>query len=279
VHHGATSQDVVDTAAMLVARRALEPLLRDARAACDAAARLADRHRDTPIQGRTLMQPALTTSFGLKVAGWLHQICNARAVLGQVRELALSVQMGGPVGARPPAIAGHVAADLGLREPVLPWHTDRVHPAMLASSLGVLAGALAKVAGDVVLLGQGEVGEVREGGAGRGQSSAMGHKRNPVASVSVIACVDRVPGLVATMLGAMRQEHERGAGGWQAEWGTTSELLRLTGSATAWAADLLDGLEVDTERMRANLIGDPTVPEAAGELIDRALAAHEEMTL
>ena len=279
VHQGATSQDIVDTAAMLVASRALEPLLRDAGTVCDAAARLADEHRATPIQGRTLMQPAQTTSFGLKAAGWLHGVCNARVFLIQIRESALAVQMGGTVGARSPAIAGLVAEDLGLREPVLPWHTDRVHPAMLAGALGVLAGALAKVAQDVVLLSQGEVAEVREGGdPGRGQSSAMAHKRNPVASVSVIACAERVPGLVQTTLSAMPQEHERAAGRWQAEWGTLSDLLRLTGSAAAWGADLLTGLEVDTERMRANIVqGDGTVPEAASELIDRALAAHEGM--
>src|SRR4051812_36812832 len=279
VHHGATSQDIVDTAAMLVAERVLAPLLRDATAVCDAAARLADEHRATPIQGRTLMQPAVVTSFGLKAAVWLHGVCNARAVLAQVRERALTVQMGGPVGARSPAIAELVAQDLGLRDPVMPWHTDRVHPAMLASALGVLAGALAKVAQDVVLLSQGEVAEVREGGDGRGLSSAMAHKRNPVAAVSVIACAERVPGLVQTMLAAMPQEHERAAGRWQAEWGTLTDLLRLTGSGAAWAADLLANLEVDPERMRANLIGDDAaVPPSAGELIDRALAAHREMT-
>ena len=279
VHHGATSQDIVDTAAMLVASRALEPLLRDAGAVCDAAARLADEHRATPVQGRTLMQPARTTSFGLKAAGWLHGVCNARAVLVQVRDRALAVQMGGPVGARSPAIAGLVAEDLGLREPVMPWHTDRVHPAMLAGALGVLAGALAKIAQDVVLLAQAEVAEVREGGdPGRGQSSAMAHKRNPVASVSVIACAERVPGLVQTMLAAMPQEHERAAGRWQAEWGTLSDLLRLTGSAAAWGADLVANLEVDAERMHANIVqGDRTVPDAASELIDRALDAHRGM--
>lgn len=279
VHHGATSQDIVDTAAMLVAKRALDPLLTDAGTVCDAAARLADQHRATPIQGRTLMQPAQTTSFGLKAAGWLHGVCNARAVLVQIRERALAVQMGGPVGARSPEIAGLVAEELRLRDPVMPWHSDRVHPAMLASALGVLAGALAKVAQDVVLLSQGEVAEVREGGGpDRGRSSAMAHKRNPVASVSVIACAERVPGLVQTMLAAMPQEHERAAGRWQAEWGTLSDLLRLTGSAAAWGADLLTGLEVDTKRMRANLVGDDaTVPEGASELIDRALAAHEGM--
>jgi 3-carboxy-cis,cis-muconate cycloisomerase len=279
VHHGATSQDIVDTAASLIARRALAPLLRDAAAAGDACARLADEHRDTPILGRTLMRPALATSFGLKAAGWTRAICEARGLLADVRDRALDVQMGGPVGARDPAIAAHVAEELGLTEPALPWHANRVRPAALASALGVMAGPLVKIAQDVVLMAQAEVGELREGGdPGRGRSSAMAHKRNPVASVSVIACATRVPGLVQTILAAMPQEHERAAGRWQAEWGTLTDLLRLTGSAAAWAADLLEHLEVDPQRMRANLGDrDPAIPEAASELIDRALLAHREM--
>jgi 3-carboxy-cis,cis-muconate cycloisomerase len=138
--------------------------------------------------------------------------------------------------------------------PATPWHTNRVRIARIAAALGVLTGALGKVARDVTLLAQGEVGEVREGGPpGRGGSSAMAHKRNPVAAVSVLACTRRVPGLVTTILVNMEHEHERAAGAWQAEWGTLSELLSLTGSAAAWAADLLTNLEVDTDRMRLNL--------------------------
>jgi 3-carboxy-cis,cis-muconate cycloisomerase len=286
VHHGATSQDVLDTAMMLVARRALEPLLADALAATDACARLADAHRDTPMAGRTLLQQALPTSFGLKAAGWLYGMGSARGELGRARE-RLAVQMGGPVGSRSPAVAAHVAAELGLADPTLPWHTMRVRPVALASALGALAGVLAKLAGDVVLLSQNEVAEVREGGEGVGGSSAMAHKRNPVASVSVIACAARVPGLVATMHSAMAQEHERAAGRWQAEWGALSDLLRLTGSAAAWSAELLSGLVVDGERMRANLgalveagvvAGGDFDLGAAGELIDRALAAHRKAT-
>ena len=163
----------------------------------------------------------------------------------------------------------------------MPWHTQRCRPAALAAALGVLAGVLAKVARDVTLLAQDEVGEVREGGApGRGGSSAMPHKRNPVAAVSVLACAQRVPGLVATMLGAMAQEHERAAGAWQAEWGTLSDLLRLTGSAAAWSRDLLEGLEVDPQRMRLNAERMTARDDlgAAGVLIDRALAAHRDQT-
>jgi 3-carboxy-cis,cis-muconate cycloisomerase len=275
-HQGATSQDIVDTALMLVAWRALGPLRTDACAAADAAAALADVHRGTPIMARTLLQPALPTSFGLKAAGWTHAIDEAAGGIAAVREEVLAVQMGGPVGHRDPAVAAEVAAELGLGFPVLPWQGTRTRPAALATALGVLAGVLAKVARDVALLAQGEVAEAREGGEGRGGSSAMAHKRNPVAAISVIACAHRVPGLVATVLAGMAGEHERAAGAWQAEWGTMTELLRLTGSAAAWARDMLEGLEVDAERMRRNL-GDAEVDLGASEeLIDRALLAHRD---
>jgi len=264
-HAGATSQDILDTAMMLVAQRALEPLLADARAAADAAASLADAHRDTPIMGRTLLQDALPTAFGLKAAGWLTAIDEAVAAL---RDAPLAVQMGGPIGHRDPAVAADVARRLGLAEPVLPWHTDRVRPGRLAVALGLLAGVLAKVARDVTLLDT-----VREGVEGRGGSSAMAHKRNPVAAVSVLACAKRVPGLVATMLAAMEQEHERAAGAWQAEWGTMTDLLRLAGSAAAWARDLLEHLEVDADAMRAGAGAAPDLG-ASSQLIDRALQAH-----
>jgi 3-carboxy-cis,cis-muconate cycloisomerase len=281
VHLGATSQDILDTAAMLLARRALEPLLADAAAAAGAAARLADAHRGTPMAGRTLLQQALPSTFGLRAAGWLAGLDEARHALGAVRAQALAVQMGGPVGSRPPATAALLAAELGLAVPTLPWHAVRVRPAALACGLGVLSGVFAKVARDVVLLAQDEVGEVCEGGGeARGRSSAMAHKRNPVAAVSVLACSARIPGLVATMLAGMAQEHERAAGAWQAEWGTLRDLLALSASAAAWGRDLLEHLEVDPERMRRNLAQLtargvlPPAPDGTGELIDRALQAH-----
>jgi 3-carboxy-cis,cis-muconate cycloisomerase len=177
--------------------------------------------------------------------------------------------------------------ELGLAEPPLAWHTVRVAPANLACALGVLAGVLGKVARDVTLMAQQEVGELREGGdPDRGASSAMAHKRNPVGAVSVLACTKRAPGLVATILACMEQEHERAAGAWQAEWGVHAELIGVVGSATAWARELLDKLEVDPERMRVNLrllaqagVVQASAPDAhlgaAAELIDRALAAHQ----
>jgi 3-carboxy-cis,cis-muconate cycloisomerase len=281
VHAGATSQDIVDTALMLLAHRALGPLLADTRAAADAAARLAVEHRDTPMIARTLLQQALPTTFGLRAAGWTQGLDAACARLREVRDHGLPVQMGGPVGARDPAVASAIAAELGLADPVLAWGAIRVPVAALAAALGVLAGAQSKIARDVTLLSQTEVAELAEGGSGGG-SSAMAHKRNPVAAVSALACTKRAPGLVATMLAAMEQEHERAAGAWQAEWGTLPELLTLTGSATAWVRDLLEHLQVDPDRMAANLCGAETgaqpLPVSAGALVDRAVAAHREQS-
>lgn len=246
-HAGATSQDILDTAMMLIAKRALAPLLEDAGAAAMRAEELAAEHADTPMIGRTLLQRAEPTTFGRKAAGWAAGIAASTAA---VAEAPLPVQMGGPVGARDDDVAAIVAQELGLA-PSAPWHGDRVPVVRLGTALGVLAGALGKVGRDVALLSQDEIGELREGAPGG--SSSMPHKRNPVASVAIVACATRTPGLVSTLLAAMPGENERAAGAWHAEWETLSDLLRLAGSAAAWARELLDGLEVDAERMRANL--------------------------
>jgi 3-carboxy-cis,cis-muconate cycloisomerase len=283
VHRGATSQDVLDTAAMLVARRALVPLLDDARGAAFACAELAEAHRDSVLVGRTLLQPALPVTFGLKASQWLVGIDEAREQLAAIAGGVLAVQLGGAVGTLAAldgeglAVTAEMARELELGEPTLPWHAVRVRPALLAGALGVLAGALGKVARDVTLLAKGEVGEARPREGGR--SSAMPHKRNPVAAVSALACAQRVPGLVATIHSAMVQEHERAAGAWQAEWETFSDLLRLVGAEAAWTREMLETLEVDPERMRSNLdaAGDPVRSEGVGiasELVERALAAH-----
>jgi len=260
LHRGATSQDVVDSAAMLVAGRALGPLLEDLGAAADACAGLAERYRDAPMAGRTLLQQAAPITFGLEAAGWLSGLDQVQTELADVRANGLAVQLGGAVGTlaalgdEGPAAVGSVARSLGLAEPALPWQTVRVRPVRLACALGAAAGVMGKIARDVELLAQTEVGEVSEGGGeGRGGSSTLPHKRNPVGAVAVSACAARVPGLVATMLASMTQEHERAAGAWQAEAETLSDLLRLTGSAAAALRGLLEGLEVDTDRMRANL--------------------------
>ncbi|MBG0832384.1 3-carboxy-cis,cis-muconate cycloisomerase [Planomonospora sp. ID67723] len=257
VHSGATSQDINDTAAMLVACRALVPVLADLAACAEACARLAAEHRDAPMAGRTVLQHAVPITFGLKAAGWLSALDRARRRLAG---LDLPVQYGGAAGTlsvldgRGHEVLPRLAADLELAEPVLPWHTDRTPVAELACALGVVSGTLGKIATDVKLLAQTEVAEVAEPQApGRGGSSAMPHKRNPVGAMSVLACVQRVPGLVASVLAGMVQEHERSAGPWQAEWETLGELLRLTGSAVSWLREVLEGLTVDTDRMRSNL--------------------------
>ena len=259
VHAGATSQDVLDSAAMLVAHRALGPLLEDLDAAADAAAAIAEEHATTVMAGRTLLQQALPVTFGLKAATWLTGLDEAAARLHEVRRTRLAVQFGGAAGTLAstgetgPEVLAHLADELGLAEPALPWHTIRTRPADLAGALGAAAGVIAKAGRDVVLLAQTEVGEVREGVPGRGGSSTLPHKQNPVAAISAVAAAMRAPGLVVTLLGAMAHEHERAAGPWHAEWRPFSDLLETVGSAAAWLRDCLEHLEVDAARMRANL--------------------------
>ncbi|MGZ4219323.1 MAG: 3-carboxy-cis,cis-muconate cycloisomerase [Solirubrobacteraceae bacterium] len=267
LHQGATSQDVVDTGLMLLADRALAPLLDELGAAADACAQLAERHRSTLAPGRTLLQQALPLTFGIKAATWLSGLDGSCAELAEVRERVLAVQLAGAVGTlaalgdRGLEVMSAVAEELGLAEPALGWHTVRLRPARLSAALGSALGVMGKVARDVVLLAQTEVAEAAEGaGEGRGGSSTMPHKRNPVGAVAVIACAQRAPGLVATILGAMVQEHERAAGAWQAEWEPLLELLRLAGSAATTLRELLEGLDVDAERMRVDL-------DATGELV------------
>jgi 3-carboxy-cis,cis-muconate cycloisomerase len=259
VHRGATSQDILDSAAMLVAHRALGPLLEDLLAAADAAAAMAADHRDTLMAGRTLLQHALPITFGFKAAGWTVALDEAADRLDAVRRTRLAAQLGGAAGTLSslgedgPSVLRAFAEDLGLAEPEIAWHTDRTRVGELAGALGVAAGAIGKVARDVVLMAQTEVGEVREGVPGRGGSSTLPHKRNPVAAVAAIAGAERAPALVATLLAAMIQEHERAAGPWHAEWKALAGLLETVGSAAAWIRDCLEHLEVDAEKMRANL--------------------------
>jgi 3-carboxy-cis,cis-muconate cycloisomerase len=259
VHLGATSQDVLDTAGSLVARSALDLLLSDLGGASGAAAALADGHRGTLMAGRTLLQQALPITFGLKAAGWMAGLDAAMARLEEVSEARLAVQLGGAAGTLAALdghglkVLAHLAEELGLAEPALAWHTERTRVAELAGALGEAAGAVGKPARDVILLAQTEVGEVREGTPGRGGSSTLPHKQNPVAAVSALACAIRAPGLVSTLLVAMVQEHERAAGAWHAEWFPLRELLISVGSAAAWLRDCLEHLRVDRERMRANL--------------------------
>jgi 3-carboxy-cis,cis-muconate cycloisomerase len=258
LHRGATSQDALDTAAMLVSRRALVPLLKDLEAAADACAVLAERHRDTLQAGRTLLQHALPVTFGLRAAGWLDGLEDSAVRLQEVRAGTLAVQLGGAVGTLASLgehgieVRAGVARRLELVEPVLPWQSNRMRPALLAGALGAACGVAGKIATDVALLAQTEVAEVAEGGEGGG-SSTLPHKRNPVRAVAARACAARAPGLVATMLATMGGEYERAAGAWQAEPETLSELLCITGSAVAAVRCLLEDLRVDEAQMRGNL--------------------------
>jgi 3-carboxy-cis,cis-muconate cycloisomerase len=260
VHWGATSQDVLDTAAMLVARRALGLLDDDLARLANACADLAERHRDTVMAGRTLLQQALPITFGLKAAGWLVAVVEAREGLAAFAARRLAVELGGAAGTlaslrgRGLAVVEALAGELGLAVPVVPWHTARGRVAELAGLLAVAAGAAGKIALDVALLMQTEVGEASEAAApGRGGSSTLPHKRNPVGALAVNACVRGALAQVAVLQAAIIQEHERAAGAWQSEWPALNEALRFTSGAISQTATLVSDLEVHEERMRENL--------------------------
>jgi 3-carboxy-cis,cis-muconate cycloisomerase len=258
VHLGATSQDVMDTAAMLVARRSLDLVLAELARVTAACAALAREHRDTVMAGRTLLQQAVPTTFGLKAAGWLVAVTEATGRLRELRENGLAAQLGGAAGTlsalddRGLELSGLYARELGLAEATVPWHTNRVRVAELGAALEVAAGVVAKVGLDLELLAQTEVGEVREGGEGRG-SSAMPHKRNPVAAMWARAAAAHVRGHASVLMASLVAEHERAGGAWQAEWDALSGALATTGAAAAALAGALEGLEVDAHRMRENL--------------------------
>jgi len=260
VHWGATSQDVLDTAQVLVARNVLAVLDRDLSSLIGALLQLAQRHGDAPMLGRTLLQPAQVISFGFKLAAWIAPLVRAQGRLRTAGAAALQLQLGGAVGTRAAlgkhgdAVVAHMAAALRLRAAPAAWHTQRDEIAALACELGVLAGSLGKIAKDVSLMAQGEVGELAEpSGGGRGGSSTMPHKRNPVASMVALSAALRAPQQVAAVLAAMPQEHERGLGGWQAELAEVSALLACVHGAVAALAHAAPGLQVDRERMARNV--------------------------
>ena len=260
VHWGGTTQDVLDTAQVLVARRALALIDRDLSALVAALLTLAANHGDTPLLGRTLMQPAQVTSLGFKLAGWIAPLVRGQARLRLAGASALQLQLGGAVGTRAAlgehgdAVAAGMATLLDLRLPPAAWHTQRDELVALGCELGVLAGSLGKIAKDISLMAQGEVGELAEpSGDGRGGSSAMPHKRNPVAAMTALAAAVRAPQRVAALLAAMPQEHERGLGNWQAELAELGELLASVHGALAALTLAAGGLQVFPERMRRNI--------------------------
>jgi 3-carboxy-cis,cis-muconate cycloisomerase len=257
VHLGATSQDIVDTAAMLVSRRAVALVLAELDRLADGCAELARAHRSAPMAARTLLQQAVPTTFGLKAAGWLVAVLEARKRLAAVRDERLAVQLGGAAGTlaamgdRALEVVQLFARELDLAQPVLPWHTNRQRLAELGAALGLAAGAAAKIGGDIVLLAQSEVAEVAEPSGGG--SSTMPQKRNPVRSTLAIAGARLANAHAGVLLSDLAHEHERGVGGWHSEWEALSGTLAFTGGAVAAAADAAGGLDVDEERMRANL--------------------------
>ena len=259
VHWGATSQDILDTASMLVAGRAISLIEPELSSLCEATAELCERHRSTLMVGRTLLQHALPITFGLKAAGWLTAETEGRAALRSVRR-RLPVQLGGAagtlasLGGRGTEVVGAMASTLELTVAPLPWHTDRTIVAELAATLGMLAGIGSKIAWDVALMMQTEVAEALEPSApGRGGSSTLPQKRNPVAAAAVSSAHRQASALVSVILGGMANEHERALGGWQAEWETLSSLLRLAGGVVANVRETVAGVEVDTEAMSKNL--------------------------
>lgn len=252
LHKPATSQDVIDTALMLQASRNLGLLLPLLDRCLAAVAGLSQRHGGTAQLARTLMQPALPSTFGNLLASWRSAIEDARAHLAAVRDHGLAAQLGGPVGdLDDPPLVRAFAAELGLAVPDRPWHTVRTRVVDLAAALGLTAGGLGKIGVDVIVLSQPELGELAEGAAG--SSSSMPDKRNAARSVQLAALAQRSPGLVATVFGALPQELHRAAGRWQSEDEAVRQLLVLTGKAAQHAVTLLEGLIVFPDRMKANL--------------------------
>jgi len=279
VHWGATSQDIQDCGLVLQIRAALAPLQSDIQRLELALAALATRYAADPMPGRTWLQHAAPITFGLKAAGYLSALRRAKRRLRQASEAALVLQFGGAAGTlaslgeRGMTVSEALAQELDLALPALPWHAARDRLVDLACALGVLTGGLGKMARDLSLLMQTDVGEAFEpAAAGKGGSSTMPHKRNPVGCAVALAAAIRVPPLVATLLAAMPQEHERGLGGWHAEWQTLPEIFRLTSGALAQMATAFEGLEVDTAMMRADL--DKTHGLLMAEAASMALADH-----
>lgn len=290
VHHGATSQDILDTAAMLVARGALSPIGRELDGVAAGCAALARAHRGSVCVARTLLQPAVPTTFGLRAAGWLEAVLAARSELRAFRPVA---QLGGAAGTL--AALGDAglevvrlyAGELELAESVLPWHASRVPVARLGASLGLAAGVLGKIGTDVALLSAfGEVRDTEPGG-----SSTMPQKRNPVGAVLARACARQVQAHVSVLGAGLDGELERAAGAWHAEWDSLSAALALTGGAAAAIRRVVEGLDVDVERMRANIPADALAEAArfgidaerpdqylgsAQTLVDRALGHYED---
>jgi 3-carboxy-cis,cis-muconate cycloisomerase len=287
VHWGATSQDIIDTGVVLQLRAAFDLIDADLLELAGALAQQAQAHKQTPMIGRTWLQQALPITLGLKFAQWLDAVTRHRQRLKEVKTRVETLQFGGAAGtlaslrdnALP--VAQSLADDLKLQLPALPWHTQRDRIAEAAAFLGMLTGTLGKIARDISLMMQTELGEVAEpAAAGKGGSSTMPHKRNPVGCAAVLTAATRAPNLVATIFAGMVQEHERALGGWQAEWEALPDLARLTAGALSSINAIVPSMEIDVERLAANLgvtnglILGEAVMLALGDAIGR-LDAHK----
>ncbi|WP_092969194.1 3-carboxy-cis,cis-muconate cycloisomerase [Ralstonia sp. NFACC01] len=279
VHWGATSQDIIDTGLMLQWRQSAELIEADLQKLADGLAALAQRHRNTPMVARTWLQQALPSTFGRKVAGWLEAVHRAQDRFAALRAHVPALQFGGAagtlasLGVHARAVAQTLAHALDLPLPALSWHGEQDRVADIGTTLALLTGALGHFARDLSLMMQTEVGEVAEpSGAGKGGSSTMPHKRNPVGCATVLAAATRMPGLASTLLAALPQEHERALGGWQAQWATLREMACLAAGALDRMCEIVEGLQVDSARMRANL--DVTHGLILGEAVMLALGAN-----
>lgn len=279
VHFGVTSQDALDTALVLQLRAALGNFEVELSRLSAALRALAERHRGAIMLGRTWLKPAPPVTFGLKMAGFLSAIERHRQRLTEARPRLLVLQLGGAVGtlaalgAEGLSVARELSKGLELELPDLPWHAQRDRVAEAGSLLGLLTGTLGKLGRDLALLMQPEVAEVFEPrGPGHAGSSTMPHKHNPLGCAVMLAAATRVPPLVTSLLSAMPQEHERGLGGWQAEWETLPEICRLTSGALAHAIEAVEGLEIDAASMQDNL--DATLGFVLAEPVALLLARH-----
>jgi 3-carboxy-cis,cis-muconate cycloisomerase len=260
VHFGATSQDVIDTAVVLCLRDASRRVLELSKRLCDATAALARKHADTPMVSRTLLQPAVPSTFGWKAAVWLFPLARSHAGFRAAVRDASYLQLGGAGGTlssygdKGVAIAAAMARELELGVAPITWHSARDGFARIGAEAAILAGVTGKVARDVSLMMQPEVGEVFEpAGEGKGGSSAMPHKRNPVGCLSALEAAQRAPGLATTLLGQLDPEHERGLGQWQSQFFTLRDLLGSTAGGLAAMVEVLEGLRVEPAAMLTNL--------------------------
>ena len=279
VHWGATSQDIIDTGLVLQLCQAIDLITSELAELADALAAHAHRHRATPMIGRTWMQHALPITFGLKAAGWLDAILRHQERLVIVRKNVSVVQFGGAAGSlaslgdKGLAVSQALAYELQLTLPAIPWHTHRDRIAEVGTMLGLLTGTLGKIARDISLHTQTEIAELSEPSSqGRGGSSTMPNKRNPVGCSATLTAAHRVPALVSTLLSCMVQEHERALGGWQAEWDTLPEIIQLTSGALHQLCDVVEGLTVHAEHMRSNI--DMTQGLVMAESVSIALSNH-----